>query len=88
MPNGSAVGRTAPTFANALRGYRIALTSGDTAGADAVLAWLGGQPHVSAAARRHAGIRGGLDHFGALSFLQGLLVVLRDCGYRAAARPR
>jgi hypothetical protein len=46
-----------------------------------VLAWLGGQPHVSAAARRHAGIRGDLDHFGALGFLQGLLAVLRDCGY-------
>jgi hypothetical protein len=76
-----AVGRTAPTFANALRGYRAALTAGDAAGADAVLAWLGGQPHVSASARRHAGIRGDLDHFGALGFLQGLLVVLRDCGY-------
>ncbi|MEO3922760.1 BREX system ATP-binding protein BrxD [Micromonosporaceae bacterium B7E4] len=75
------VGRTAPTFANALRGYRAAVTIGDAAGADAVLAWLGGQPHVSAAARRHAGIRGDLDHFGALGFLQGLLVVLRDCGY-------
>ncbi|GAB3156763.1 BREX system ATP-binding protein BrxD [Micromonospora sonneratiae] len=75
------VGRTAPTFATALRGYRAAVTSGDAAGADAVLAWLGGQPHVSAVARRHAGIRGDLDHFGALGFLQGLLVVLRDCGY-------
>ncbi|GAA3770327.1 BREX system ATP-binding protein BrxD [Plantactinospora mayteni] len=75
------VGRTAPTFANALRGYRAAVAAGDAAGADAVLAWLGGQPHVSAAARRHAGIRGDLDHFGALGFLQGLLVVLRDCGY-------
>ncbi len=75
------VSRIAPTFANAMRGYRAALTAGDAAGADAVLAWLGGQPHVSAAARRHAGIRGDLDHFGALGFLQGLLVVLRDCGY-------
>ncbi|MGX7669822.1 BREX system ATP-binding protein BrxD [Plantactinospora sp. DSM 117369] len=75
------VGRTAPTFANALRGYRAAVAAGDPAGADAVLAWLGGQPHVSAAARRHAGIRGDLDHFGALGFLQGLLAVLRDCGY-------
>jgi hypothetical protein len=75
------VSRTAPTFANALRGYRSALAAGDAAGADAVLAWIGGQPHVSAAARRHAGIRGDLDHFGALGFLQGLLVVLRDCGY-------
>lgn len=77
----TAVSRTAPTFANALRGYRNALAAGDAAGADAVLAWIGGQPHVSAAARSHAGIRGDLDHFGALGFLQGLLVVLRDCGY-------
>ena len=75
------VSRTAPTFAIALRGYRAAQSAGDTAGADAVLAWIGGQPHVSAAARRHAGVRGDLDHFGALGFLQGLLVVLRDCGY-------
>lgn len=76
------VSRSAPTFATALRGYRAAVSAGDAAGADAVLAWLGGQPHVSAAARRHAGVRGDLDHFGALGFLQGLLAVLRDCGYR------
>ncbi len=76
------VSRGAPAFAAALRGYRAALGAGDTAGAEAVLAWLGGQPHVAAAARRHAGIRGDLDHFGALGFLQGLLAVLRDCGYR------
>ncbi|HEY9440401.1 MAG TPA: BREX system ATP-binding protein BrxD, partial [Streptomyces sp.] len=46
------------------------------------LAWLGGQPHVAAAARRSAGVRGDLDHFGALGFLQGLLTVLRDSGHR------
>lgn len=75
------VSRTAPTFATALRGYRTATTGGDQAAADAILAWLGGQPHVAAAARRQAGLRGDLDHFGALGFLQGLLAVLRDCGY-------
>jgi hypothetical protein len=75
------VSRTAPTFAAALRGYRAALTHGDQATAEAVLAWLGGQPNVSAAARRAAGVRGDLDHFGALGFLQGLLAVLRDCGH-------
>ncbi|KPM55962.1 ATP-binding protein [Frankia sp. R43] len=76
------VGRTAPAFAAALRGYRSALTGGDEAAAAAVLAWLGGQPHVAASARRAAGVRGDLDHFGALGFLQGLLVVLRDSGFR------
>lgn len=74
------VSRHAPSFATALRGYRAALADGDEATAAAVLAWLGGQPHVAASARRTAGVRGDLDHFGALGFLQGLLTVLRDSG--------
>ncbi|MFF1692972.1 BREX system ATP-binding protein BrxD [Streptomyces sp. NPDC058257] len=76
------VSRHAPSFAAALRGYRTALAEGDEATAAAILAWLGGQPHVAAAARRSAGVRGDLDHFGALGFLQGLLTVLRDSGHR------
>ncbi|TDC41400.1 BREX system ATP-binding protein BrxD [Micromonospora sp. KC213] len=75
------VNRSAPAFAAALRGYRRASLAGDHATADGVLAWLGGQPHVAASARRVAGVRGDLDHFAALSFLQGLLVVLRDSGH-------
>ncbi|MEV4770582.1 BREX system ATP-binding protein BrxD [Micromonospora humida] len=77
----AAVSRSAPAFAAALRGYRAASLAGDASTADAVLAWLSGQPHVAASARRVAGVRGDLDHFAALSFLQGLLVVLRDSGH-------
>ncbi|WP_330232095.1 BREX system ATP-binding protein BrxD [Nocardia sp. NBC_00508] len=76
------VSRHAPSFATALRGYRAALVHGDEATASAVLAWLGGQPNVAAAARRAAGVRGELDHFGAFGFLQGLLTVLHDSGHR------
>jgi hypothetical protein len=75
------VSRRAPSFAAALRGYRQATYAGDRATADALLAWIGGQPHVAAAAKRAAGVKGDLDHFGALAFLQGLLVVLRDSGH-------
>ncbi|MGW7423514.1 BREX system ATP-binding protein BrxD [Streptomyces sp. NPDC054813] len=75
------VSRTAPSFAAALRGYRAAVAAGDAPTADAILAWLGGQPHVAANARKAAGVRGDLDHFGALGFLQGLLAILRDCGH-------
>lgn len=75
------VSRHAPSFATALRGYRAALIEGDETRSAAVLAWLGGQPHVAAAARRAAGVRGDLDHFGAFGFLQGLLTVLRDSGH-------
>jgi hypothetical protein len=74
------VSRQAPSFATALRGYRNAMAEGDEATAAAVLSWLGGEPHVAASARRSAGVRGNLDHFGALGFLQGLLTVLRDSG--------
>lgn len=75
------VARTTPAFAAALRGYRQAVTAGDGATAEALIAWLGGQKSVAASARRAAGVRGDLDHFAALGFLQGLLTVLRDCGH-------
>lgn len=78
----AAVSRTAPMFAVALRGYRDAVVRGDVVQADGILAWLGGQPNVAASVRRGAGLRGELDHFGALGFLQGLLTVLRDSDYR------
>jgi hypothetical protein len=75
------VARTTPAFAAALRGYRQALVASDAATAESLIAWLGGQRSVAAAARRSAGVRGELDHFGALGFLQGLLTLLRDCGH-------
>jgi hypothetical protein len=43
---------------------------------------MAGQPNVAATIKGRAGIKGDLDHFGALAFLQGLLVVLRDAGHR------
>lgn len=75
------VARTTPAFAAALRGYHRALVAGDAPTAEALIAWLGGQRSVAASARRAAGVRGDLDHFAALAFLQGLLTVLRDCGH-------
>ena len=77
----ASVASSAPGFALALRGYGVASLSGEAATADAVAAWLGGQPHVASAAKRTAGVRGDLDHFGAMGFLQGLLTVLRDAGH-------
>lgn len=77
----AAVTQEAPAFAAVLRAYRQARLDGDDAQADGLLAWLGGQPHVAASVKRPAGIRGDLDHFGALGFLQGLLTVLRDSDY-------
>ena len=77
----SAISRATPQFALALRGYRKAQADGDAGIAEGLIAWLAGQPHVGAATKRAAGIKGDVDHFAALSFLQGLLTVLRDSGY-------
>jgi hypothetical protein len=77
----AAVNRHAPAFSTALRAYRRALADGENAVADGILAWLGGEPNVGAAPKRYAGLKGQVDHFGALSFLQALLVILRDAGF-------
>jgi hypothetical protein len=70
----------APMFSAALRGYRRAQAEGDVATAEGIMAWLAGQPNVAAHAKRYARVKGDLDHFGALNFLQGVLAVLRDAG--------
>ena len=74
------VARTAPAFSAVLRAYRRALAEGDSETAEGLIAWLGGQPNVSAKVKRVAGVKGEIDHKSALTFLQGLLMVLRDSG--------
>ncbi len=75
------VSQKAPAFAAALRALRAAQVREDTPTAEGLLAWLAGQPNVAATVKRAAGLKGDLDHFGALAFLQGLLLVLRDAGH-------
>ncbi len=74
------VSRNAPALAMALRSYRRASAAGDGASAEGLLAWISGEPTVAASVKRAAGLKGKIDHYGALSFLQGLLVILRDSG--------
>ncbi|GES36320.1 putative ATP/GTP binding protein [Rhodococcus aetherivorans] len=74
------VAARAPVFPMAIRAYRRMVEEADHDGADALVAWLGGQPHVAASVKRRAGIKGDLDHFLALGFLRGLLAVLADAG--------
>ncbi|WP_444941911.1 BREX system ATP-binding protein BrxD [Microbulbifer sp. ZKSA004] len=73
--------RSAPAFALTLRAYRRALLEGEDEIADGLLAWMAGQPNISAAVKRYAKIKGDIDHFGALSFLQGVLTILKDSGH-------
>ncbi|MCU7804187.1 MAG: BREX system ATP-binding protein BrxD [Candidatus Thiodiazotropha sp. (ex Lucinoma borealis)] len=73
--------RTAPAFALTLRAYRRALLEGQEEIADGLLAWMAGQPNIAAAVKRYSKIKGDIDHFGALSFLQGVLTILKDSGH-------
>lgn len=77
----TAISRVAPAFAATLRAYRQALANDDHALAEGLISWLSGQPNVSAQIKRRAGIKGAIDHFGASSFLAGVLAILRDSGY-------
>ena len=72
--------RATPQFASALRTYRVAQRENDHATAEGLADWLAGQPHIAATIKRKAGIKGDVDHFAALSFLRGLMLILKDSG--------
>jgi hypothetical protein len=69
-----------PQYAAVLRAYHAAQLREDHAVAEGLIAWLMGQPNVSADIKRKAGIKGDVDHTGALGFFRGLLTLLQQCG--------
>ncbi len=77
----AAVSDKAPIFPLAIRAYRKMVENEDRTGADAMVAWIGGQPNVAAAIKRQANIRGDLTNELAPSFFRGLLAVLKDAGH-------
>lgn len=78
----SPIAAAAPVFPLALRGYRRAVEDEESAIADGLAAWLGGQPTVAAAVKRYAGVKSDLDHFTATGFIRGLLELLRGSGHQ------
>jgi hypothetical protein len=73
--------RRNPAFAQVLRAYHRASHEGDFATAQGLLAWLAGQPHTDRSVLRSAGTRGKVDGQASLTFLAGLLQLLRQSGY-------
>lgn len=69
-----------PQFAAALRACHAARVNGDAATAEGLMSWLMGQPNIGASIKRVAGVKGDVDHTGALGFLRGLLTMLRQSG--------
>lgn len=74
------VSATQPQFAAALRACHAAQLGEDYATADGLMAWLMGQPNVGGDIKRRAGLKGDVDHTGAMAFLRGLLTVLKQTG--------
>ncbi|MFO0610752.1 MAG: BREX system ATP-binding protein BrxD [Polyangiales bacterium] len=70
-----------PAFAAVLRTYQRSLDAGDFATAQGLLAWLAGQPHVDRSVTSKAGVKGAVDGQAALTFLRGLLLLLRQSGH-------
>ncbi len=70
------------SFAAVLRAYHRAAFQGDDALAQGLIAWVSGQPNVAASIKREADVKGEIDSRAALSFLQGLLIVLRESGFK------
>jgi hypothetical protein len=73
--------RRNPAFAQVLRAYHRATHDGDFATAQGLLAWLAGQPHTDRAVLTAAGVKGKVDGQASLTFLAGLLQLLRQSGY-------
>jgi hypothetical protein len=68
-------------YAQVLRAYHRAEHDGDFAAAQGMLAWLAGQPHVGQDILKAAGVKGKVDGQASLTFLAGLLMLLRQSGY-------
>ena len=69
-----------PQFGAVLRACHHARVHEDNATVEGLIAWLMGQPNVGASIKRKAGVKGDVDHTGALAFLRGLLILLRQTG--------
>lgn len=76
----ASISATQPLFSAALRAIHRARVHADQPLADGLLAWLMGQPNVSADIKRAAGIKGDLDDRGASGFFRGLLALLHQTG--------
>lgn len=74
--------RRNPAFAQVMRAYHRAVGEGDFQGAHGLLSWLAGQPHIDRSITARAGVKGAIDGQAALTFLRGVLMVLRQSGHR------
>jgi hypothetical protein len=70
-----------PAFSQVLRAYHRAQQAGDYQTAQGLLGWLAGQPHIDRSVTSVAGVKGSVDGQAALTFLRGILMILRQSGH-------
>ena len=68
-------------FINVLRSYFQAKQSGDIQQANYVLAWLSGSKNIAASIKKKSGIKGEISNDSALTYLKGILSIVRKAGY-------
>ena len=76
------VGEKASRMVACLRAYHRCQTEDDYPSARALLDWMAGESKVSADIKRLAGVTGTLDNTDALTFLRGLLELVRSAGHK------
>lgn len=69
-----------PQFSAVLRACHRAQIAEDYATAEGLMAWLMAQPNVGHSIKKVAGLKGDVDHTGAMAFLRGLLTVAKQMG--------
>jgi len=75
-------GKAPQDFIRALRAIFDAKQTGALAEAGALISWLSGSRHVAAAAKRRAAVKGEVTSAVALSYLSGVVEIIKAAGYR------
>ena len=69
-------------FVRALRAIFDAKQEGELVEAGALISWLSGSRHVAAGAKRRAGVKGEVTSSVALSYLSGIVEIIKAAGYK------
>ena len=68
-------------FVTVLRAYFDTKQKGDIATANGLLSWIAGSKNISASIKRNAGIKGEISSVSALTYLKGILAIIKRAGH-------
>ncbi len=68
-------------FVSILRSYFQAKQNGEIQEANSILAWLSGSKNITTGMKRKSGIKGEISNKTALTYLKGILAIIRKAGY-------